>query len=587
MSYLIRTIENREQGSFEYRDNEFSGDSITIGRATDQDILLTELEVGLNHARISIRGKGRGSISAAASPATLVVNDRVTRSASLQPGDAVKIGHSKIDVIAPPPGFEFALTLERAEGGGDEAAPGSQYATSVEQTWLRKRAWSWILFLLILVAFLAIPLAGVFNEQVRSIARSTPLPDDGAWDTGSVIPAHRIPEIGDDCNVCHAKPFKMVRNEQCVACHDDAGRHVAAGGHATGLDGIRCASCHKEHNEPPSIVRRDDALCSDCHANLKTFAARTELRDATSFGDNHPTFKLSMLVPEGSGTAVEWNTSRIDQPVDSVTERSNLKFPHDVHLNPDGIKSPGGDEVLACVDCHSPDSRGLLMKPITMEDSCRRCHTLVFDKDDLEREVPHGHADMVITTLEEYYAREFLESSLAEEQTATAEQPAAPDTAPTASGDDQAAPGKDKKRSKRRKRQRRPGKTLDAKQRYVVLKLARDKAWETAQQIFEKTTCLMCHEISRENDDALYSKWRVEPVKLTPQWLPKHRFNHYSHRQEECTLCHKAEQSKLSGDILMPTVDACRECHGGESGQLATNCVGCHTLHLPDRGAME
>ncbi len=96
----------------------------------------------------------------------------------------------------------------------------------------------------------------------------------------------------------------------------------------------------------------------------------------------------------------------------------------------------------------------------------------------------------------------------------------------------------------------------------------------------------MCHEISRESDEELYSKWRVEPVRLTLQWMPKHRFNHYSHRIADCTLCHQAAESEESGDILMPDIDDCRDCHGGENSQLATTCEGCHSLHLSGRGTM-
>lgn len=579
MAYLIRTIENRDEGSFEYRDNEFPGNSISIGRATDQDIQLTEVEVGLHHASISIRGKGRGSIRDITLPATMRVNENVTRSASLKPGDTVRIGNSTIVVIDPPPGFEFALTLERDESGADESEPGSQYVTTLEQTALHKRSWSWMLFVLVTILFLVIPVAGLLNDQVQSLTRSTPLPDDGAWETGPLIDAHHIPEIGDDCNVCHLKPFRMVRNEQCLECHGDIGRHAEKEVHP-GLDQTLCESCHKEHNEPPSIVRQDDALCADCHTTLASTLSDTKLRDASSFGEDHPPFRLTMLEPVmQDGATTDWRSVRLDQS-SQLSERSNLKFPHDKHLDPKGVKSPQGDEVMACTDCHTLDAQGLLMKPITMEDSCRRCHTLVFDEDDPKREVPHGNPDTVILALEEYYSREFLENSIGEqaEQEATG-----------SAGGQQATAGESTKSDKRRKRRkrRRAGTTMDSKQRYKVLQLARDKAWEVSAQIFEKTTCLVCHEITRENTTDLLSRWRVEPVRITQQWMPKHEFNHYSHRTEECTLCHAAEQSELSTDVLMPDLESCRECHGSGSNQLATTCVGCHNFHLQAFGHID
>lgn len=565
MIYLIRNIENREGGSFEYRDNEHSGDTITIGRATDQDIQLTESEIALNHAVIQLRGKGRGNIRALSSASAVSVNDKVVRSASLNPGDTILVGESVLQVIAAPSGFDFAMTLERAATEDDEegAPPGSRYVTTLGGAGLRKRSWSWLLFLGIMAAFLAVPVSGLFDDRLQALWRSSPLlPDDGAWETGPLIPAHGIPEIGDDCNVCHVEPFVTVRNEQCTACHDDMGRHAPEDVHMAELDEARCARCHKEHNEPVTLVRRDEALCAGCHADLSAGGVDTGLRNASSFSSDHPPFRLSMLAPEKIDGAWAWRTLRVDQ-ASGPAEMSNLKFPHDKHLDPAGIKTPEGDEVLECSSCHTLDARGMLMEPITMEDNCRRCHTLVFDRDAQDREVPHGDPDKVILSLEEYYSREFLENALGEEQEA-------------------ATPAR-----KRLRQRRRPGKAMDPEQRLVVLKLARDKAWEVAQQLFEKTTCLTCHEISQEENPDTLSEWRVDPVRLTVQWLPKHEFNHYSHRTEECGRCHEAESSSESGDVLMPPIDTCRECHGGPDSRLATTCVGCHTLHLEGRGVMK
>lgn len=565
MIYLIRSIENREGGSFEHRDNEYSGDAITIGRATDQDIQLTEAEIAFQHAVIQLRGGGRANIRAMSSAAAISVNDKVARSASLKPGDTVRIGESVLQVIRAPSGFDFALTLERGAQEDDEEGPppGSQYVTTLQGAGLRKRFWSWVLFVALFAGFFLIPASGLIDDRLKTFSRSTSvLPDDGAWESGPLIEAHRIPEIGDDCNTCHVKPFFTVPNEQCTACHDDVGRHAPEDVHMAELDEARCYACHKEHNEPATLVRSDDALCADCHASLSETVAGTELENASDFANDHPPFKLSMLVPQQQGDEWQWQTRRVAQSTNPA-ESSNLKFPHDVHMDPEGIKSPQGDEVLTCDSCHSLDPRGRLMDPVTMENNCRRCHTLVFDRDNQEREVPHGDPDKVILSLEEYYSRQFLEDTLGQE--AEAENPA----------------------RQRLRQRRRPGKTMDPRQRLVVLKLARDKAWEVAQQLFEKTTCLTCHEISPDQDPETLSDWRVNPVKLASQWLPKHDFNHYSHRTEECTLCHAAESSEQSEDVLMPDIETCRECHGGPGSLLATTCVGCHTLHLTDRGVMK
>lgn len=231
MVYLVRAIENREGGSFEYRDNEYSGDEIAIGRATDQDVQLTEPEVALQHAVINLRGGGRGAIKALSPTGAVSVNGKVVRSSPLQPGDTVQIGESVLEVISAPAGFDLALTLERGEGNVDEAAapPGSQYVTTLAATGLRKRLWSWVLFLFVVIAFLAVPASGLFDQRLQAFLRATPLvPDDRVWATGPLHWAHAMPGTAADCNVCHVQPFVPVGDEQCTSCHEDVGEHALA-----------------------------------------------------------------------------------------------------------------------------------------------------------------------------------------------------------------------------------------------------------------------------------------------------------------------------------------------------------------------
>lgn len=231
MVYLIRTIENREGGSFEYRDNEYSGNEISIGRATDQDVQLTDHEAALHHAVITLRSGGQGHIKAASSSAAVSVNDQVVRSSPLRPGDTIRIGESVLEVISGPAGFDFALTLERSEGhiADDSAPPGSQYVTELAATGLRKRLWSWVFLTVILVAFFVVPASGLFDQRLQAFLRATPLlPDDGVWATGPLHWTHGMPGVAEDCNVCHVTPFVPVSDAQCTACHDAVGQHARA-----------------------------------------------------------------------------------------------------------------------------------------------------------------------------------------------------------------------------------------------------------------------------------------------------------------------------------------------------------------------
>ena len=564
MIYLIRTIESRESGSVEHRDNQHSGDVITIGRATDQDIQLMESEVALNHARIALQGKGSAHIKSTAAVHPITINDKVVASSPLNVGDTVSIGASSLKVIKPPAGFDFAITLERAEADrkGDLGALGMQFDANLSPTSFGKRSWSWLLFILIITAFLVLPVSGLLNENVKAVLHSTPLPDDGTWETGPLIPAHQSPEIASDCNQCHAEPFQMVQNEQCVACHSNANQHTDENIHFDELASVRCASCHKEHNEPATLVRQDDDLCVACHLDLSSGLTETQLANASNFGTDHPPFKLSMLLPaEGDGIS-DWQIERVEQVL-GLQESSNLKFDHTKHLSPEGIDSPEGEEILQCSSCHALDDRSMLMAPITMEGSCRRCHTLVFDAGDPQREVPHGDPVQVILSLEEYYARVLLENSAGQQEVSNTP-------------------------IRRRLRQSRPAESdVGQSNRLGILNLVRDRAERAASQLFEETTCKLCHEININNESQeLLSRWVVEPVRITPEWLPKHDFDHYSHRTEDCSRCHAANESTSSTDVLIPAIEVCRECHNEGGNRLATPCASCHSFHLNDQASI-
>ncbi len=443
----------------------------------------------------------------------------------------------------------------------------NNYKVSLEDTRLSKRFLSWILFVVVLALFLLLPLASLVSDDASEALRNSPLPSDNAWTSGHLSNAHKIPELNQNCQACHVNAFEVVQDDSCLSCHADTNHHFDTALHdVSKLDGQRCASCHIEHDEPSNIISQNDKLCSSCHADMATSGAvDTELVDVDSFGSEqrgkssspHPNIKVSMLVPEGKADAMTWSIRRVSLK-DKPKEQSNLIFPHDVHMNPEGIEAPSGDTVLACNDCHVTDDAGKLMQPVTMENNCRACHTLVFDPNDPEREVPHGEPDTVLLTLEEYYSRQFLRESLGR--------------APTP-------------QEVREFVLRRPGKSV-VRRAEQALNLASPwgKAQSVAQEMFEKTTCKTCHQVSIDESGDHLSKWRVDPIKLTKQWMPKHDFDHYSHRTTDCSLCHDASSSEQSSDVLMPDLEVCEACHTGvrtHENKSPTSCVTCHSFHLP------
>ncbi|MDG1906443.1 MAG: cytochrome c3 family protein [Arenicella sp.] len=444
-----------------------------------------------------------------------------------------------------------------------------KHKLSLDDTGLSKRKWSWVLFVLVLALFLIVPMLSLISDDAAKVLRNSPLPSDNAWISGHLSDSHKIPELNQNCDACHVSAFEVVQDNACIACHEDTNHHFDTSVHDVALlDGARCASCHIEHDEPSNIISKNDALCIDCHADMSASGAvETDLSDVASFGREmaqmsqapHPSFSVSMLVPEGGLDATQWSVSRValsDQP----QEVSNLVFPHKLHMDPEGLDAPDGERVLACNDCHVSDDAGMLMQPVTMENNCRTCHALVFDPNDLEREVPHGDPDTVLLSLEEYYSRQFLRASLGRNPTSE---------------------------EVREFRLRRPGKSVAARaQQALDLDSPWGKANSIAQEIFERTTCKTCHEVTVSESPDHLSKWRVEPIKLTKKWMPKSEFNHFSHRTSDCALCHAANDSEQSADVLMPDLELCETCHTGSTkgeSKVPSNCISCHQFHLPSQ----
>ncbi|NNC99268.1 MAG: hypothetical protein HKN85_03710 [Gammaproteobacteria bacterium] len=445
-----------------------------------------------------------------------------------------------------------------------------QYKMSLDETRLSKRWPSWLLFAGILLLFLIVPILSLVNHDLASALRQSPLPSDNAWISGKLSPGHQIPDLNENCEACHVKAFQRVQDDSCLSCHATVNHHFDTGVHdVSSLQGARCASCHLEHNKPPELVRRDDQLCISCHRSMaESGAIDTDLRDVDGFGTEqrsgtmsapHPSFRISMLVAQGRADKTTWKSERIDLSL-GPKEASNLHFPHDVHLDPAGLESPGGQTVLECADCHVGDAAGELMQPVSMENNCRSCHTLVFDSTAPLREVPHGDPDTVLLTLEEYYSRQFLTESLGRTPT------------PQEMQDFML---------------RRPGREVQRRAEQTLnLASPWGKANSVAREIFERTTCATCHNTSIDESGKYLSKWRVDPIRLTQRWMPKSVFNHYRHRTSDCSVCHNAAESEHGSDVLMPDLPVCESCHTGSrthESKVPSNCVMCHQFHLPDQ----
>jgi predicted CXXCH cytochrome family protein len=533
---------------------------LTIGRAPSQHLQLSSPGVELEHAVLMTSTLGGLRVAPLSGKAILVNGRREIRARRVAPGDVIEVGTAKLTIH--PSRSRRAVILEVNEPESDGGATHEE-STEAPVSGPRMSPWSWGLSLTCAVLFLFLPLAGLVMPGIQEPLRETPLlPSDNLWSPGPLHTAHQ--SIGTRCDACHIKPFEPVRDKECFVCHAVVAHHVDIRTPDVNLfRDKQCTSCHLEHKQPAALVQRDPRTCTECHADLKHEKPNTRLLDATDFGTNHPDFRLTVLASTPAGgedLSSRWQAVRLDRSdPEHFVEHSHLKFSHEQHLNPKGVKSPTGERVLSCQDCHRPNSSGRDMLPIRMETNCSGCHSLRFDEHDPTSGVPHGDLNAVYKTLREHFSHTYLEQS-----------------------NSAATPGS--------RQLRRPGgeqRVLTEKEQRRAREWVDEQSFKIARELLEKRVCANCHEVTHDPTRTGLEQWRVEPVRLTSNWMPRARFDHAAHISETCVSCHtSAQKSKHATDILLPDIARCRECHGGmeSSAKVASDCLMCHPFHNPSRG---
>jgi hypothetical protein len=541
----------------EYRQVLLRARRLTIGRAPDRHVQIDHADVSSRHAilysvlgRLRVRAIGAG---------TVMVNGKRCRNAWLRTGDVMTFGVARLTVeqqraqgvIVLRLNDPHALSTKKIEAAND---------LSLKEAGLNARRWSWWLVMgLLCIGFLT-PFAGAVISPLRAALRAAPLvPSDALWLPGPLHDRHRA--VGDDCNVCHTKPFERVANTACAKCHRAVQHHVAAKSpDALLFAGSRCTDCHVEHDAQKSLIDRSPVGCVACHAELKSLKPDTRLLEVNDFSRTHPDFELSVLSPVKSNDELVWRPVAIPAAArGAARQESNLTFSHKVHLDPKGVDSPKGRQKLSCNNCHQPDAGGRFMQPIRMETHCSACHTLQFDEGDPSATVPHGDVPRMLKALEEHFSRAFLDPALGRTVPSKG--------APRLPGGEQ--------------------KILTQDEQRRALAWADSRSMAVARELLEKRVCVECHKITRDPLHAAGPEhWRVEPVRLTERWFPRARFSHAAHSTSACSTCHHdVESDDDSATIEMPTVSVCRDCHGDDDRRkVASTCIMCHDFHNAGRG---
>jgi len=549
MQCNVRFLTRKSRGGVTHKDEVVSGSSIRIGRSTDNELYLSDFRTSLHHATIHDR-QGRYYIEAE-SGSDIRVNNDIAQSARLSTGDKIAVGPYDLEIISAEEGKELDITVELVRQLGDDLEKLQQRSvTTLAATGASRRRWSWLLYIIITAAFLVLPITAFYSDEVRDLFKDAPVTADIAWKSGEFESAHTF--FAKDCKACHQEAFTMVRDVACVTCHTETHTHADPQFfEMSGLNETRCATCHKEHNGRDGLVRRDEGLCGDCHKDLDE-ATGTDLKNVKDFGENHPDFSATMFRYDAAAKTFETQREELK---DNLVETSNLKFPHDKHLDPEGVDAPGGSRVMVCADCHTEEPGGIGMKPIVMKTHCAECHSLEFEADIPQRIVPHGNLEHILYTLTEYYGNVALKGGY----------------------DDIDAPAIVRNR-------RRPGQRVTPRERKDAFLWAKQKAMSVGEDLFEDRVCSTCHDVTKVNDGDS-PKWEIAPVRLAETWLPKARFVHDKHKTMQCADCHDVSKSESSGDVLIPGIENCQQCHAGTEtadNKIGSTCVDCHGFHIAD-----
>ena len=565
MAFKLRTIEFTADGREIVRDKDLAGRGLAIGRDAANDIHLPDLAVEPRHAVMALGSDGQVKVEAVGTLGFDHDGKSVTvANIDARTGGELQFASYRIAISRD--GDAVLLTLRQVDSNAQASAVFDEKRSfTLANVLPGRRMMAWVLALVVLAAFLIVPVASNLSRGDDS-----KVINEKSWNPGSLSLVHH--SLENNCTACHVKPFESVRDASCQSCHKSVHDHApmvrmagARGEYPWGQAILwkvaqtfgkpgpgGCVDCHSEHAGAGRMEPTRQEFCASCHGDLKTRLTDTKLVDAADFGTSHPQFKV--VTATQPGQAAFQRVSLDANP----RESNGLIFPHKMHLDPLGgvakmaasLPERGyGNSGMVCADCHRPVEQGVRFKAIDMERDCEGCHSLVYDQyGPYFRTLRHGDVGQTIADLRATGpSRSFIRPIIAGRMT-----PGGQDS----------------------------GQIM---QQYVPPALNGDPV---ARAFSRGGLCGECH------IPALQGGFGITPVKLTERYITKGWFDHRSHTQAKCSVCHSAQSSSESSDILMPGIAQCRSCHMGESAHVAdvpSSCAMCHSYHstalpAPKRG---
>lgn len=507
--------------------------TVALGRSDDETVALPGMAIARHHAEIAIDSEHALRLRCR-SPLGVEVNGTIVKDEKvLHAGDRFRIGPhvGEVTTDLETNALMLRLRLDAEPSKGAFA----ERRLDLRAAGMRIRQPAYIGAALVLLLALAIPLL-LRAVNVPPVVE-TVLPTDDWWSSGVVSNGHQ--HFAGDCAVCHERLFVRVQDTACLDCHQGIAHHSDRPQEA-GLGVVeeqRCASCHREHGSTHAILPDHPKTCVNCHADPTAFPDSVDMHAVHDF-DGHPGFRATVSrMEEGEQTL-----HRVALQA-SPSDDAGLIFPHDVHLDDEGVLGPDGVEQLACADCHQPDAGNVGFRAIRFESDCQSCHQLDAAVGDEVLDLPHAKPDAVrrqVTAAVEAMPKEAFSADLEQLGRRRAGPMAERGGAPTAD--------------------------------------------ELVAEVFSTRVCAKCHAVRKDAQDQV----DVLPARLRQSWLIHARFTHADHGWVDCESCHEAPSSSEATDLLLPDIATCRTCHSGVASNegVGSTCTDCHGFHTAEHSVL-
>ena len=573
MAFLIRTIDTTAAGREIVRERSIEQSSVTIGRASENDIHLPDLAVEQKHIRIANTTGDTLEVNALGTLG-FGLDGRVETNAEIdsQTGGEIELGSSLLTIARESSGAVSITIKQAAEKGSKvDMVAGFALASALPS----KRAMAWAMSLAIVVFLLSVPIITHLARDTSTegsdylgggdASHTDQVSFDSAWSSGDLSLAHH--DLKDNCEACHTTPFVSVQDNTCLTCHEELGEHADkprlmdgmapipaseawqwAVGKALGKEGPgSCTSCHFEHEGKVRQQAASEQFCADCHNDLDSRLSDVAFGNASDFGDKHPQFRPSFYTEYSQDKPVRVS---LDQQVE---EKSGLIFPHDIHMDDNGgvarmaISLSQYDGPLQCSNCHELTDDRIGFKTVEMEPACESCHSLV-----------SGRNAGGFTSLRHGDVGDLM--------------------------NDLANIGQRPKRAVVTGRAR-PGKFAQGGTYSINFGRPAGSLIAINRALLPGGTCGDCHIPTRTD-----GRPDLIPVNLPDRYMQHGFFSHAAHEEEECSDCHKASTSKAATDLLIPDLASCQDCHQGATATapptatkqvVPSSCAMCHGYHTP------